>query len=145
MAQPAVICTQVRDMPLGQFKSRFGGDISAVLLEDINRRIAASSQALHPPHHAMHAPDWHVSFHFHGALTGPGMHACLKYSSHASVEYVTHAQAAPQTAARAASDPGTVALARTTRKRREIGETPVQSSITAPDACVVRTWYRIAH
>jgi hypothetical protein len=29
-------------MPLGLFKTQFGGDISAVLLEDINRRMAAS-------------------------------------------------------------------------------------------------------
>lgn len=45
---------QVRDMPLGQFRSCYGSDINAVLLEDINKRIAASQvSSTHLPQPSM--------------------------------------------------------------------------------------------
>ena len=40
---------QVREMPLVQFKTQFGGDIKAVLLEDINARLEAARAAAMPP------------------------------------------------------------------------------------------------
>ncbi len=36
-------------MPLVQFKTQFGGDIKAVLLEDINARLEAARAAAMPP------------------------------------------------------------------------------------------------
>ncbi|KAK9829141.1 hypothetical protein WJX72_004130 [[Myrmecia] bisecta] len=40
---------KVRSMPLAQFHSQFGGDINAVLLEEVHSRLQAAQQAAMPP------------------------------------------------------------------------------------------------
>lgn len=62
-------------MPLGQFKSQFGSDISAVLLEDINRRLGAASQALHSPH-----PSRMVHSTMHASLDVPSQGLACRHA-----------------------------------------------------------------
>jgi len=39
----------VRKMPLVEFRSKYGGDVNAVLMEDIDARIAASKACSRVP------------------------------------------------------------------------------------------------
>ena len=51
------LCVQVREVPLGEFRTRFSGDVNAVLMDSINQRLLAARVSLisyHPFNQAKH-------------------------------------------------------------------------------------------
>ena len=39
---------QVRDVPLGEFRSKYSGDVNAMLMDSINQRLQATKVTIHP-------------------------------------------------------------------------------------------------
>ena len=37
-----MLCVQVREVPLGEFRTKFSGDVNAVLMDSINQRLLAA-------------------------------------------------------------------------------------------------------
>ena len=54
--KPKMLCVQVREVPLGEFRTKFSGDVNAVLMDSINQRLLAARVSLIPWDAWFHRP-----------------------------------------------------------------------------------------